>query len=96
MKTPRSSPSPVISSYFFISPGGPVPPDLREQCAATGLIDLAIFYGRNNYLHGPEGHMPGNLFATITEGLKEFAAACQDMFRNGMVNERLTFQRVEE
>jgi hypothetical protein len=40
--------------------------------------------------------MPGNLFATITEGLKEFAAVCQDMFRNGMVNERLTFQRVEE
>jgi Protein of unknown function (DUF3830) len=82
--------------YFFISPGGPVPPDLREQCAATGLIDLAIFYGRNNYLHGPEGHMPGNLFATITEGLNEFAVGCQAMFRNGMVNERLTFRRVEE
>ena len=82
--------------YFFIPPGGPVPADLREQCAATGLIDLAIFYGRNNYLHGPEGHMPGNLFATITEGLKGFAVACQDVFRNGMVNERLTFRRVEE
>lgn len=82
--------------YFFIPPGGPVPAELREQCAATGLIDLAIFYGRNNYLHGPEGHMPGNLFATITEGLKEFAAACQDVFRQGMANERLTFRQFAE
>jgi hypothetical protein len=82
--------------YFFIPPGGPVSAEWREQCAATGLIDLAIFYGRNNYLHGPEGHMPGNLFATITEGLKEFAAACQDVFRNGMEGERLTFRRLPE
>lgn len=82
--------------YFFIPPGGPVSPAWREQCAATGLIDLAIFYGRNNYLHGPEGHMPGNLFATVTEGLKEFAAACQDVFRNGMEGERLTFRRLPE
>ncbi len=82
--------------YFFVPPGGPVSADLREQCAATGLIDLAIFYGRNNYLLGPEGHMPGNLFATITEGLKEFATACQDVFRAGMADERLTFKRVTE
>jgi hypothetical protein len=82
--------------YFFIPPGGPVSAEWREQCAATGLIDLAIFYGRNNYLHGPEGHMPGNLFATITEGLKEFAAACQDVFRNGMEGEWLTFRRLPE
>jgi hypothetical protein len=82
--------------YFFIPPGGPVSAEWREQCVATGLIDLAIFYGRNNYLHGPEGHMPGNLFATITEGLKEFAAACQDVFRNGMEGEWLTFRRLPE
>jgi hypothetical protein len=81
--------------YFFIPPGGPVPSEWRAQCAATGIIDLAIFYGRNNYLHGPEGHMPGNLFATITEGLKEVAAACQDVFRNGMSGEQLTFRRLE-
>jgi hypothetical protein len=82
--------------YFFVPPGGPVSAEWRAQCAATGLIDLAIFYGRNNYLHGPEGHMPGHLFATITEGLKEFAAACQDVFRNGMEGERLTFRRLPE
>ena len=46
---------------------------MREQCGETGVIDLAIFYGRNNYLLAPDGHMPGNLFATFTEGLKELA-----------------------
>ena len=62
----------------------------------TGVIDLAIFYGRNNYLHAPDGPMPGNLFATITEGLKEMAAACQDLWRNGAANERMTFRRLDE
>jgi hypothetical protein len=81
--------------YFYIPPGSPVPTEVREQCAATGLVDLALFYGRNNYLHGPEGHMPGNLFATITEGLKEFAVACQDIWRNGGASETMTFRRLD-
>jgi hypothetical protein len=81
--------------YFFIPPGSPVPTDVREQ-AAAGLVDLALFYGRNNYLHGPEGHMPGNLFATITEGLKEMAAACQEIWRHGGASETMTFRRLEE
>ena len=58
-------------------------------------IDLAVFYGRDNYLLGPEGHMPGNVFATITEGLKAFAAASQDAFRNGMAEETLVVRRLE-
>ena len=82
--------------YFFVPPGSTVPPDLREQCRKTGVIDLAVFYGRNNYLHGPAGHMPGNIFAVFTEGLKEFAAACQDVWRNGATDERLTYRRLEE
>ncbi len=82
--------------YFFLPPGSPVPAEVRQQTAATGLVDLAVFYGRNNYLLGPEGHMPGNLFATITEGLKEFAAACQDIWRNGGASETMTFRRLPE
>jgi hypothetical protein len=82
--------------YFFVPPGGHVPPEMRAQCRETGIIDLAIFYGRNNYLHGPDGHMPGNLFATITEGLKELAAACQHLWRHGAVNETMTFRRLNE
>jgi hypothetical protein len=82
--------------YFFIPPGSAVPPEVREQCAVTGLVDLALFYGRNNYVHGPEGHMPGNLFATITVGLKEFAAACHDIWRHGGASETMTFRRFDE
>lgn len=82
--------------YLPVPPGSNVPPFLREQCRETGLIDLAIFYGRENYLLGPEGHMPGNLFATITEGLEELAAACQDLWRNGAGDERMIISRVEE
>jgi hypothetical protein len=40
--------------------------------------------------------MPGNRFAAITEGLPELAAACQDLWRNGSANERMTFRRLEE
>ena len=38
--------------------------------------------------------MPGNVFATIVEGLDEIAAASQDMWLNGVAGERLTFARV--
>ena len=82
--------------YLPVPKGNKVPPDMQEQCRATGLIDLAIFYGRDNYLLGPDGHMPGNLFATVTEGLGELAAACQDLWRNGAGDERMTFSRIEE
>lgn len=82
--------------YFFVPPGSHVPPDMREQGAKTGVIDLAIFYGRNNYLLSADGHMPGNLFAVFTEGLKELAAACQDLWRNGAGDETMTFRRLEE
>ena len=89
-------PIPGDVCYFFVPPGAPLPPEWREQGARTGVIDLAIFYGRNNYLLAPDGHMPGNVFAVITEGLKEFAAACQDVFRNGAAHERMTFRRMED
>ena len=80
--------------YLPVPPGTKVPPHMREQCQETGLIDLAIFYGRESYLLGPEGHMPGNLFAMITEGLEELAVACQDLWRNGAGDERMIFRRL--
>ena len=82
--------------YLPVPPGTKVPPQMASQCRETGLIDLAIFYGRDNYLLGPDGHMPGNLFATITEGLAELAAACQDLWRNGAGEERMSFSRIED
>lgn len=60
------------------------------------MIDLALFYGRNNLLLNPDfGFVPGNVFATIVEGLDEIAAASQDLWRRGAEGERLTFRRLE-
>ncbi|WP_068250402.1 DUF3830 family protein [Janibacter corallicola] len=62
--------------------------------AEQGATDLAIFYGRNNLLvNGDVGWVPGNVFATIEEGLAEMAEACNDLWRTGVVGERLTFAR---
>jgi hypothetical protein len=96
---PQSGPiwhAKFANNEIFIQPGSPVPAEVREQCNATGLVDLALFYGRNNYLHGPEGHMPGNLFATITDGLKPLAAACQEIWRHGGSSETMSIRRLEE
>ena len=52
--------------------------------ADAGGIDLAIFYGRNNLLlNGDVGWVPGNVWASITEGLDAMATACHDVWRSG-------------
>lgn len=59
-----------------------------------GATDLAIFYGRNNLLvNGDVGWVPGNVFATIEDGLAEMAAACNDLWMAGAVGEQLAFTR---
>ena len=61
---------------------------------ARQVVDLAVFYGRNNLLiNGDQGWVPGNVFGTIVEGLDELAAACQDVWMNGARGETLTFAR---
>ncbi|MGC4934717.1 DUF3830 family protein [Gordonia sp. DT30] len=61
------------------------------------LIDLAVFYGRNNLLvNGDVGWVPGNVFGTIVDGLDEFAAACNDIWMGGARGEKLTFSRADE
>ena len=71
-----------------------LPVELRRQ-SPGGWADLAVFYGRNSLLLGPDGFMPGNLFATIVDNLEEFAEACAWLFRHGTAGERLEFRRVE-
>lgn len=71
-----------------------------DASAGTGenrlLIDLAVFYGRNNLLiNGDVGWVPGNVFATVEEGLAELAAACQDIWMGGARGETLSFSRAE-
>jgi hypothetical protein len=58
------------------------------------VVDLALFYGRNNLLLNPDfGFVPGNVFATVEEGLPELADAAQDLWRGGCLGETLTFRR---
>lgn len=58
------------------------------------VIDLAVFYGRNNLLiNGDVGWVPGNVFATIVEGLDEFAAACQSLWMNGATGITLRYEQ---
>lgn len=58
------------------------------------IIDLAVFYGRNNLLlNGDQGWVPGNVYGTIIEGLDEFAVACNDIWMSGARGETLTYSR---
>lgn len=60
------------------------------------IVDLAYFYQRNNLLLNPDsGFVPGNVFASITEGLAEIAEASQDLWLRGVEGERLTFGRLD-
>lgn len=60
------------------------------------IVDLALFYERNNLLLNPDyGFVPANIFATITEGLDAMARASTDMWLRGVENEVLTFRRLE-
>jgi hypothetical protein len=68
--------------------------DERRPDEDTSVVDLALFYERNNLLLNPDvGWVPGNVFATIVEGLEEIAAASGDLWLNGAAGERLTFRR---
>ena len=61
----------------------------------TPMVDLAIFYGRNNLLLNPDfGFVPGNVFGAIIEGLAEFAEAAQDIWRAGSIGETLVYDRM--
>jgi hypothetical protein len=56
------------------------------------VVDLALFYGRNNLLLSPDlGFVSCTVFAAIEENLAEMAAACTDVWRSGNIGETLTF-----
>jgi hypothetical protein len=56
------------------------------------VVDLALFYGRNNLVLSPDlGFVPSTVFATIEENLVGMAEACVDIWRTGHVGETLTF-----
>ncbi|HEX7323371.1 MAG TPA: DUF3830 family protein [Mycobacterium sp.] len=68
--------------------------EASEAHSAQGATDLAIFYGRNNLLlNGDVGWVPGNVFATIEDGLADMVAGCNDLWMGGAVGEQLAFEQ---
>ncbi len=102
LENPTITPIPGDLVYFEFS-AGMLPArtygygDDEGAGGATGVIDLAVFYGRNNLLlNGDVGFVPGNVFGTIVEGLDALAAAGNDVWRAGAVGESLVFRRRTE
>ena len=99
LENPTVTPIPGDVVYFSFS-GGMLDRAFKEEkglAALPGVIDLAIFYGRNNLLlNGDVGWVPGNVYATITEGLDRMAEACNDVWRSGSAGERLVYKRLDE
>lgn len=66
----------------------------REVRAGTTVVDLALFYERNNLLlNGDVGWVPGIVWGQVVEGLEEMAEACNDLWRSGAAGESLSFRR---
>ena len=66
----------------------------REVRAGTTVVDLALFYERNNLLlNGDVGWVPGIVWGQVVEGLEEMAEACNDLWRSGALGETLSFRR---
>jgi len=83
--------------YFYLRPGVRLPREARELAdAGLGVVDLAVFYDRNNFLFSPtEGPFPGNVFATIVKNLGAMTRAGNSVWREGAVEERLIYRRLE-
>jgi hypothetical protein len=71
-----------------------LPDEVYRTGPETGLADLGVFYGRNNFLFGPLGPGPGSVFATIVDGLGPMAKACNDVWYAGATDEQLRFERL--
>jgi hypothetical protein len=56
------------------------------------LWEVGIFYGKGGRIFGPMGWTPCTIFASITDGLGEFAAACQQTRVTGI--KKLTLGRL--
>ena len=98
LENPTVTPIPGDVCYFSFS-GGMLDRRFKEEKGIDqlpGVVDLAIFYGRNNLLlNGDVGWVPGNVYASVVDGLGPMAEACNDVWRSGGVGERLVYRRFE-
>ena len=91
------TPIPGDVMYFYMPPETHFPEQVRHLCReGQGLVDLAVFYDRNNLLLSPaEGFVPGNVFGSIVRGLDEIKSAGHSIWREGPAGEKLLFRRLE-
>lgn len=94
---PTITPIPGDLVYFYIRSGTWVPREATEMDTdSRAVIDLAVFYDRNNLLLSPaEGFFPGNVFGTIVKNLEAMKEAGYRIWREGGFGERLIFRRLE-
>jgi hypothetical protein len=96
LENPTVTPIPGDVVYFSF-PGGMLDRRFKEEKnihALPGVIDLAIFYGRNNLLlNGDVGWVPGIVWGQVVEGLEAMAEASNDLWRTGAAGETLSFRR---
>ncbi|MFD9000533.1 DUF3830 family protein [Streptomyces sp. NPDC059582] len=65
-----------------------------EVRPGTTVVDLALFYERNNLLlNGDVGWVPGIVWGQVVDGLEAMAQACNDLWRSGAAGETLSFRR---
>lgn len=77
-----------------------VPGSASDSAGATGLpegtkvlMDLGVYYDRNNLLLSPDsGWQPNTVFGVVETGLDDLAAAAIDIWRAGSVGETLRFE----
>ena len=97
LENSTTMPIPGDIAYFYF-PKGHLARAMREERGLEhlpGVVDLAVFYGRNNFLFNPAtGFVPGNIYATIVENFEPFARASHDVWRSGSVGERLSYRRL--
>lgn len=48
-----------------------------------GLFDIAVIYGADALIRGPEAPVEGNLFGRVTDDLSALAEICTRMWREG-------------
>jgi hypothetical protein len=100
-ENPTITPIPGDVVYFGLEPwqlsaGSHGYSSTENQAGHAPMVDLAIFYERNNLLLNPDfGFVPGNVFGTIVEGLAEFAQAARDIWRAGGIGETLVYDRMD-
>ncbi len=82
--------------YFHLPAGTRLPADAQRSLGGQAVVDLALFYDRNNILLSPsEGYLTCNVFATVVRNQEQITVAGNDIWRAGAIGERLSFRRLE-